>query len=210
MKSIVINGTNLSKSFFRKNYIFRDINFEVKSGEVLGICGPNGSGKSTLLKIIIGLVKQSSGVVEWKIDDKKIDEDSYFDHYGFAAPYLNLYEEFTPLELIAVLNRLRGLKLSSEQSIELLKKFYLAEHKNKAIRNFSSGMKQRMKLLTSLFHSPKVLILDEPSTNLDTKGIELVFSLIEHHKQQGGAVLLASNDESELSLCNNRIYVSKN
>ncbi len=208
MNSVVINGENISKSFFRKNYIFRGLNFSVCNGEVLGICGPNGSGKSTLLKIIIGLMRQSSGKVEWEIEGKKMEESKYFLHYGFASPYLNLYEEFTPLELIAVISRLRGLKFADDESTELLKKFFLAEHRNKPIRNFSSGMKQRMKLLTATIHKPKVLILDEPSTNLDSRGVELALSLIDSHKKDGGAVLLASNDDHELSLCTNKVYVS--
>ncbi len=204
---IEIVGNNISKAFTSNKYILKSISFEGQNKDIIGICGPNGSGKSTLIKIIAGINATTKGSIIWKIDGKQICKDDYFRYFGFVAPYLNIYEEFTPIELIQVVAKIRRIHISSSMINELITKFYLERHSNKFIRNFSSGMKQRMKLLLSVLHNPDVLIYDEPTTNLDDIGINLVNQLIQEQVKNGGLVFLASNNEAELSMCNKKIFV---
>lgn len=210
MNLFSINVSNVSKAFSAKKIIFQNIGFEVKSGEVLGIAGPNGSGKSTLMKIVLGVIRPDSGNVAWSIGDKTISKDEYNQFSGFAAPYLNLYEEFTAVEMIDTISKLRGEIIQKAIINELLRKFLLLEHINKPIRNFSSGMKQRVKLLIASMHNPALLALDEPSSNLDNRGFDIVCQLIEDSKNAGSAIILASNEDKELALCNNIISITNN
>lgn len=205
---IEIIGNNISKSYSSNKYILKNISFEGKNGDIIGICGPNGSGKSTLVKIIAGINSTTKGSIIWKIGSEQIHKEEYFRYFGFVAPYLNIYEEFTPVELIKVVSRIRQESISKSKIDELLELFLLEKHNNKLIRNFSSGMKQRMKLLLSVLHSPVVLIYDEPTTNLDEIGIKLVNQLIEEQVNREGLVFLASNNEEELRFCNKRIFVN--
>jgi len=203
-----IIADKISKSFTGKQYIFRNITFEITNGDVLGVCGPNGSGKSTLLKIISGVMTPTKGRINWQVDNKNIDKVDFYQYFGFVAPYLSIYEEFTPTELIKIVSKIRKIDLKESDLRLILENFYLFEHRNKQIRNFSSGMKQRMKLLLSKLHNPYILIYDEPTTNLDEKGIELVYSIIERQKATSGIVIIASNDERELIWCSKKIFVT--
>ncbi len=204
---IEIIGNNICKAYSSNKYILKNISFEGRIKDIIGICGPNGSGKSTLIKIIAGINSATKGNLIWEIDGKRLNPDEYFRYFGFVAPYLNIYEEFTPVELIKVVTKIRRTQVSNSKIDELLDKFYLEKHFNKPIRNFSSGMKQRMKLLLSVLHSPIVLIYDEPTTNLDEKGINLVNLLIKEQINKNGIVFIASNSETEISLCNKKIFV---
>lgn len=201
MKSVKIELIDISKSFTAKEFLFEGVSFSLGNGDVIGIAGSNGSGKSTLVKIIISLVKPDRGKVIWTDGGLEISKDTLQDYYGFSAPYLNLYEEFTPLEFIKILTGLRGISPSKEEIQKKLSFFLLSEHKNKPIRNFSSGMKQRMKLLCASLGNPSVLILDEPSSNLDLQGIEIVKSMIANHRDSGGCTIIATNEQYELDLC---------
>ncbi len=205
---IEIIGNNIFKAYSSNKYILKNISFEGKNGDIIGICGPNGSGKSTLVKIIAGINSTTKGSLIWEIDGKQLNQDEYFSYFGFVAPYLNIYEEFTPVELIKITSSIRRISVTENKTNELLELFYLEKHYNKYIRNFSSGMKQRMKLLLSVLHSPAVLIYDEPTTNLDDIGIQLVKRLIKEKVDKDGIVFLASNNEEELRLCNKKIFVN--
>lgn len=204
---ISIIAKNISKSFTGKQFVLQNLSFEVTNGDILGVCGPNGSGKSTLLKIIIGVMAATKGEINWVINDQSVSKSDLYYYFGFVAPYLNIYEEFTPIELIRIVSKMRKIDVSERDLKQILEDFYLFEHRNKQIRNFSSGMKQRMKLLLSKLHNPKVLIYDEPTSNLDEKGIELVYSIIENQKASSGIVIIASNDERELIWCNKKVFV---
>ncbi|MGQ9819281.1 MAG: ATP-binding cassette domain-containing protein [Candidatus Kapaibacteriales bacterium] len=203
--SIMIRARNISKSFDGVNYIFNNINFETYPGEIIGILGPNGSGKTTLLKIVAGLTQPSSGIVELFENNKKIREDGRTLLQGFVAPYLNLFEEFTPIELISIISKIRGEKFNSENVGYLLDFFGIRNSMNKIIKGFSSGMKQRMKYIIALHHSPKFLFLDEPFTNLDSEGIDKVIETIARFKNENNIIFIATNDTRERELCTRTI-----
>ncbi|MCX7736390.1 MAG: ABC transporter ATP-binding protein [Candidatus Kapabacteria bacterium] len=202
-------ANSLSKSFYLNKPIFSDISFKLQSTDIFGIAGENGSGKSTLLKILAGVSTPSAGTVNIFIDEKKIDNSNHFEILGFVSPYLSIYEEFTPIEHFYIASKIKGTKQNSSLEIELLKKFKLFNRKNDQIKTFSSGMKQRIKFILAFSSQPKIVFLDEPFTNLDNEGINIVRELIEQHKINNGITIIASNDDREKSLCNEIIELKK-
>lgn len=195
--------SNLSKYFIRKHSIFNNLSLSFSNGDVIAVTGSNGSGKSTLLKVLTGVLSYSSGNIKITSSGKEVGITNIKDDIALVAPYLNLYEEFTPIEHNKVSADLRGIKVDLERFNELLASFKLSPHKNSPIRNFSSGMKQRMKFILAMQSNPTILFLDEPTSNLDLEGIETVNQIIKSHSARGGAVVIATNEEREKALCSN-------
>ncbi|MDX9789720.1 MAG: ABC transporter ATP-binding protein [Candidatus Kapaibacterium sp.] len=208
MTSIKYDIQNLSKYFIRRHYIFKNISFSFTNGDVVAVTGANGSGKSTLLKVLAGVLSYSSGELEIFKSDTKITQQQMMDNVALVAPYLNLYEEFTPLEHYKLSAELRGCKLDLIKFNEHLDMFKLSAHKNSQIRNFSSGMKQRMKFILALQKSPIVLFLDEPTSNLDTEGINTINDIIKRQSQSGACVVIATNEDREKELCSKFVDIS--
>lgn len=203
-----IQAKNVSKSFGAKRVVFAEISFTVESGSITGIVGKNGSGKSTLAKIIAQVIEPSSGVIEFVRDGVVLSKSNSTELIGFAAPYLQLYEEFTIWEHITIDASLRGLKTNEQEAEELLNHFELWARRNEQIKNFSSGLKQRVKLIIAALHQLPILILDEPTTNLDEVGIKQVHTLIQNKKNQEAIILLATNEKSDIALCDSIIDVT--
>lgn len=197
MTTLHVEG--VSKQFNRRP-IFRDVTFSSSDGSVLGITGRNGSGKSTLLKIIAGLLTPTSGKVVWTMDGKRVDGDSLHEYVGYAAPYLNLFEEFSAHENLKHFASIRGMTLTKNEMDALLLRVDLPLDRSDPIRSYSSGMKQRLKLVFAIMHDPAILMLDEPTSNLDVEGDAIVWSIIEEWGRNR-IVLLASNEQSELAYC---------
>lgn len=195
----------LTKSFGRR-LIFKDINYDFISGNIYGFSGSNGSGKSTLIKIAAGVISPTSGKVIHKTDDKIIIEEKLHNHIGFVSPYLVLYDEFTAEENLYHFAKIRGIKFDNERAKYLLDEFNLLNRKDDYVKGFSSGMKQRMKFIFALQHSPHILFLDEPTSNLDTTGKDKVYEIIENEGKEK-LVIVASNEESDLALCSEVLEV---
>ncbi len=191
---------NIRKQFNRR-IIFDNVSFEVTRGEVFGITGRNGSGKSTLLKIIAGLLAPTKGTVTLTRDSNQILPEVTYQSVGYHAPYLQLFEEFSAVENIQFFARIRDIKLDRADIESMLKKVGLPTDRKDAIRGYSSGMKQRMRLIFAILHSPEFLFLDEPTTNLDADGISIVYSIVEEHRNRG-CVVIATNDQSDIERCN--------
>jgi len=197
------------KKVFNRRVVFKDMSFEVRSGQVLSITGPNGSGKSTVSKIICGLLMPTSGEIALTADGKKIDRDEIYRHVGFVAPYLELYGEFTALENLQIEANARGLKWRNNGKLaEILELVGLLNRRNDELRSYSSGMKQRLKYAAALIHDPDVVVLDEPTANLDVAGTEMVFELIEKFRKEK-IVVVATNDEREAALGDVRVVLQK-
>ncbi|OGU59274.1 MAG: hypothetical protein A2X64_01900 [Ignavibacteria bacterium GWF2_33_9] len=195
----------LSKQVGPKETLFTNLNFEAKNSDIVSIVGPNGSGKSTFLKVISGVMKPSKGSIELSIGGEEIKLSEFHKYFGYVAPYLNLYEEFHPLEHIKVISKIRNLKYDEKKALELLEQFNLSRHRFKPIKVFSSGMKQRMRIILSILNHPSILLLDEPFSNLDDKGIEQYKQVIDEIHKQEGLIFIASNDAREISLSNIQI-----
>jgi heme exporter protein A len=186
-----LTGQSLSKAFNRRT-IFRDITFTVADGETLLIAGRNGSGKSTLVKILCGILTPGSGKVE--LDGAgAIDEFSRKDLFGFVAPYLQLYDEFTAMENLHLGAALRGLHGDAQEHAALLRRLALDPTRNDPVHGFSSGMKQRLKYALALAHQPRILVLDEPMSNLDADGTSIVREIMREQRSRG-ILVVATND----------------
>ncbi len=198
--------TNYSISFqdvtklFGRRLIFKNINTKLDSGNIYGFSGRNGSGKSTLIKIAAGLISPTSGKVIHTNSNKTIIPEKLHNYLGFVSPYLVLYDEFNAEENIYHFAKIRGIKYDEERAKFLLNEFDLYSRKNDLLKGYSSGMKQRMKFIFALMHSPKVLFFDEPTSNLDIAGKDKVYEIIENEGKEN-LVIVASNEESDLVLC---------
>ena len=191
---------------FNRDWIFRHFTYEFSAGQSYAIIGPNGSGKSTLLQVLSGGMHLNEGSGEWAIDNKQLASENIYNYISICAPYLEVVEEMT---LIEFLNFHSGFKpfLSSITTEKIISILGLENAVNKQIRNYSSGMRQRVKLAQSIFSDVPVVLLDEPCTNLDTTGVELYKQLIQDHCQKR-MVIVSSNDHHEYEFCNNRINIT--
>jgi ABC-type multidrug transport system ATPase subunit len=202
---MTIQLNNISKRYGFE-WIFKQINFQFQPGERYAIVGPNGSGKSTLLKIISGGLVPTSGKIDYSILHKRIVDDiEVARKISFAAPYISLIEDFTLEEMYAFHASFKKMKVSSAG--EFLDTCQLTPHRNKYIRNFSSGMKQRLKLALAFLSDTETLLLDEPTSNFDTHAIDWYLGMIDQYTS-GRMIIIGSNQEHEYSFCKQRISVA--
>ena len=199
MSKYSVEANELNKTFGRR-LIFNCINFRYDENGVFGISGPNGSGKSTLVKIIAGLISPTKGKIIHKNSGKEIIPEKLHNHIGFVSPYLVLYEEFTAWENLNIFSKIREIKLDKDYAKDLLNRFLLYNRRDDLVKTYSSGMKQRMKFIFALIHQPELLIFDEPTSNLDDEGKNLVYEIIEN-KSKESIIIIASNDKADLDLC---------
>jgi len=181
---------------FGQTLLFKNVSFELHQGDVLAITGWNGSGKSTLLRIVAGLARPSAGQVEMVLNEEPIKKQSRRQFIGMVAPAFSLYEELTGLENMEFFARVRGLPLGRDDCLDTLLRVGLGDHARKIAGDYSSGMKQRLKLAQALLHQPPLLLLDEPGSNLDSRGIKIVEEIITEQRASGVTVI-ASNEERE-------------
>jgi heme exporter protein A len=207
MSSYSIQAQNLSKLFGRR-LIFKDINFNWSENEIYGISGPNGSGKSTLVKIVAGLISASGGKIIHTNSSGEIIPEKLHNHIGFVSPYLVLYEEFSAWENLKILAKIRGIILDEQKVIYYLTQFLLENRKDDLVKTYSSGMKQRLKFIFALMHSPEVLIFDEPTSNLDEEGKKVVYDIV-REEGKSKIVVIASNETKDLELCNEVLLLEK-
>lgn len=190
---------------FNRDWIFRNINYTFSQPETYAILGINGSGKSTLLQILNGSLSPSAGTICFFYQHKNLAVEEVYQHISLAAPYLELIEEFTLTEMInfhfQFKNYLNG--MDRPKIIELLQ---MDSSKNKLIRYFSSGMKQRVKLALAFCADTPLLMLDEPTANLDTQGIDWYLRLIEQFAANRLTVI-CSNQEHEYSFCQHQLNI---
>lgn len=194
INGISITTEGLSKRFNRE-WIFRNLNYRFSSGNTYAITGPNGSGKSTLLQILWGQVPQTSGTLQYMAPPGVIPIEKIAQHIAIATPYMDLIEEFTlreQLDFHFKLKQVRG-KISHAELLDIM---YLTHARDKYIGNFSSGMKQRVKLALAFYTEADLVFFDEPGTNLD----EQAFAWYKRELQKlpaGVLTFIASNNKDE-------------
>ncbi len=181
---------------FQHREIFRNISFELAAGDVLTVTGPNGSGKSTLVKIISGLMRPSEGSVEYFREGHKINSEDHFQYVGFVAPYLQLYSRLTGWENVQFFAKMLGVEKTKNDLLELFARFGLKGREHDVLHTYSSGMLQRMRYVLALMHQPPILILDEPTSNLDVHGVKIVYELIRERVAEQ-IVIIATNEPEE-------------
>ncbi|HBX64817.1 MAG: hypothetical protein CL670_05490 [Balneola sp.] len=184
--------------------MFSDLSFSHSEG-ILGVSGANGSGKSTLLKCLSYLLRPNSGDIIWKKDEQIMNQKEVKAHIGYAAPYINLYAELSVFENLKFLVEAGGIPAKTGELINLLERVQVPHLKDQLFGSLSTGQQQRAKLAASLVRNPKILMLDEPGSNLDEKGHALVSTIVKEASASGALVFLASNDPNEISLCDSVI-----
>jgi ABC-type multidrug transport system ATPase subunit len=189
-----IKSEGLSKRFNRE-WIVKNLSYTFETGNSYAITGPNGSGKSTLLQLLWGQLPQTSGTLQYSIDGKTIPAEEVFKHVAIATPYMELIEEFTLEEQIRFHFKMRRVRdgLTPEA---ILDKLYLAPSRHKQIANFSSGMKQRLKLGLAFYTQADVTFLDEPGTNLDDHAFSWYLDNLKALPPQH-LLIVATNQRSE-------------
>jgi ABC-type multidrug transport system ATPase subunit len=191
---------------FNRDWIFRGIDYNFTSGKIYAVLGPNGSGKSTLLQVLNGSLIPSAGKINYFLDDRPVEIDKVYQQLSLAAPYLELIEEFTMSEMIDFHFKFKMYKAGVDKDV-VMKLLDLQGSKNKLIRYFSSGMKQRLKLALAFCADTPMLMVDEPTSNLDSQGVEWYLSLIQKFAQ-GRLTIICSNQEHEYSFCDERLIIT--
>ncbi len=191
---------------FQRHWIFKDINYSFSTPQAYALLGSNGSGKSTLLRIIAGMQSPSLGKLQYS-NGSPIAPEAIFDYISFCAPGMEIVEELTLREFFdfhfSFKKPLPGFTIDKIIDLTGLKD---AEHK--PIGDYSSGMKQRVKLAQAIFADTPVLLLDEPCTNLDQQGVEQYREWMEEYGQNR-LVIVASNDPREYFFCREQIKVEE-
>ncbi len=190
---------------FNQEWIFKGINYQFSSGGKYAILGPNGSGKSTLLSVILGNLSPSEGIITYK-EEKNIAVEKIYQYVSFAAPYLDLIEEFTLQETIDFHFKFKQLHKDFDEGM-VLELLGLKKSQDKALKHFSSGMKQRTKLVLACCTETPILLLDEPTSNLDKQGVLWYHELIERFTDNR-LVIVGSNQEAEYSFCNHFVQIT--
>lgn len=191
---------------YDQEWIFRHLDYTFLSGKSYAILGPNGSGKSTLIKTLTGSLSASEGKVDYLIDSQKIDIDRVYQHMVIAAPYVELIEEFSLNEMIDFHFKFKTYKSGFDKE-RLLALLALNNTKQKEIKYFSSGMKQRVRLALACCTRSEVVFLDEPTSNLDQQGENWYLSLLEETHVMDSLLIIGSNQEKEYSFCEERIDI---
>ncbi len=220
-RGVGVRLLNVGKRYNRE-WIFRHCSYTFTSGKNYAITGPNGSGKSTLLQVIAGATLHNEGTVDYTLDTGYPMQDANIKHpaskikyqessihsyqnISIAAPYLELIEEMTAKEMLTFHSKFKPL-IQSLSIEEMLNIVGLENAINKQLRYFSSGMKQRLKLAQAFFSNTPVLLLDEPTTNLDADGIALYQNLISNYTKDK-LVIVSSNVKEEYGFCEEVIKI---
>lgn len=196
-----IKLTDIGKRY-NYEWIFRNVHHEFTAVNNYAILGSNGSGKSTLLQLIAGNLIPSQGSISYRKENTEIDVENIYTHISFASPYLELLEEFTLTESIEFHARFKSFHkdLDTQQLLSLMQ---LEKAKDKQLKYFSSGMKQRVRLALAILSDTPLLLLDEPTSNLDKNAISWYQQLIQAYSNNRLIIVASNQLEYEYaSFCN--------
>lgn len=192
---------------FGSEWIFRNLNLNLNPGDKLVVLGGNGSGKSTLLQVISGYVLPNAGKVIFQNGEQNEEQERFKDHLSIATPYLELIEDYTLTELI---DHCRIYKpfIHNLNTKEIIAIAGLAHTEKKHIKNYSSGMKQRVKLTLAVLADCELLLLDEPASNLDKNAVDWYNQLIATYASHKTIVVCSNSVKEEFAFCNRELNVT--
>jgi ABC-type multidrug transport system ATPase subunit len=204
MVNIRLNGVGKR---FEGQWIFRDIDLELKNNEHLAVTGYNGSGKSTFLQLIAAFQTQTTGNIDFTVAGKQILAGDWYKYISCGAPYLDLPDDLTFRENIEFFASFKPIQknLSVDAIAEITQ---LESSVDKRVRHFSSGMKQRLRLALAVLADVPVLLLDEPLSNLDQKGVDWYTNLIKDFAMQKLVVVCSNNQAEEIFFCERSININ--
>lgn len=213
MENIVLNVLNLNKSYNRgKSYTVKDISFSVNSGSIVGLVGKNGAGKSTIIKSITGVIPFELGNITIAGFDVKTYSIEAKKHLGYVPDVCNAFDKMTGMEYLNFVADIFNVSKNErkEKILDFENHFTLGKSMHKLISSYSHGMKQKISLMASLIASPKLWILDEPTTGLDPQTTNLLLKYIKEYAQKGNAVLFSSHNLDIVErVCDKAIIIKK-
>ncbi len=207
----MLKVNHISRSFEKVKAV-NDLSFEIQEGEVFALLGPNGSGKTTTIKMILGMLKPDNGEIYFlnqKIEPQMTD---YKREIGYVPEQAVVYENLTGIEYVTFVGNLYNLP-AEELKVKASKLFSLLEMgnaKEQLIREYSKGMKQKLLLITSMIHNPKLLIFDEPFSGLDANSVSVYKEIIKEQVASGKSVLFCSHILEVVEKIATKIMIIKN
>ncbi len=206
----LVEVKNLKKNYSSKEAV-KDISFNIKENEILGLLGPNGCGKTTTIGMLLGLLKPSGGII--KIDNMDFEKNriEILSKINFISPYIELPKKLTVKQNLIVYGKLYNIKNLDQQIQYLTEKLRLEELLNRITGELSSGQKNRASLAKALINKPKVLFLDEPTASLDPEVGDFIRSFLETYKEENKiSILLASHNMNEVNRLCKSVLMMKN
>lgn len=205
--SVIVAVNNLSKQFDELKAV-DDLSFTVHEGDVYGFLGQNGAGKSTTIRMMLSLIKPTSGQINIFGKDLSTHRHEILKQTGAIIERPDLYIYLSAYDNLAIFAKMSGTKVSHKLIMEQLDMVGLADRSNSKAKTFSQGMKQRLGIAVSLVHNPALLVLDEPTNGLDPQGIADMRNLILRlSRQMGKTVIVSSHLLSEIELIANRMII---
>ncbi len=205
MKEDILKVDQVNKRI-KGRHIIKDVTIRIKKGEVLGFLGPNGAGKSTTLRMIVGLSKPDDGRITIDGHDIQRDYVKAMAQVGCMIEGPDMYNNMTGLQNLEMLN-LMGSRAPRSEVDRLVALVGLENRIGDKLKEYSMGMKQRLGLAAALLHSPKLLVLDEPTNGLDPQGIYEFRQIVEELAASGVAVLISSHLISEVQLMCDQVAI---
>jgi ABC-2 type transport system ATP-binding protein len=208
---IAIEVTNLSKVFnnflFTKEKVLSNLNIQITSNSIFGLIGPNGAGKSTLLKIILDLIKPTSGNIKIFNQDHTIF--NIRNKVGYVPERIILPPNFTPMKILNTFIKLyeKNSVLKLFNSSELLKTIKLTEESHKKINKLSKGMIQKLGIALSLLNDPDLILMDEPMSGLDSEGRIEFKKMLNRFKQEGKTILICSHNLNDIDVLCDKVAI---
>jgi len=201
--NIILNNTGKK---FNTEWIFRNVSFTFGEEQSHAILGRNGSGKSTFLQILAGNMLPTAGTVTYSHNNTPIPAEQIFRHLSLVAPYQELIEEFTLPEMLrfhfSFKNMMPGFTIG-----KIIDMLGFSAHREKPIRQFSSGMKQRVKLIMAILSDTPLLLLDEPTMNLDHAGSEWYLALISEFRKDRLIIVCSNLEQTETGFCTGKLFI---
>ncbi|MES2629430.1 MAG: ATP-binding cassette domain-containing protein [Bacteroidota bacterium] len=190
---------------YNKHWVFRNFTREFTPGDHIAIVGNNGSGKSTLLKILAGFERFSEGTYSVSANGKAVDENQVYRHISICAPYQSLYEDLTLQETFDMHRGFKAMRVKDFAEFSAV--LALENVFNKPLKNYSSGMRQRVKLALAILSDTPMLFLDEPVSNLDARSTEWYRNLVAKHLDKRIVVVASNQNDDELFFCKEHIRI---
>jgi ABC-2 type transport system ATP-binding protein len=203
----ILSVNHLSKRFKELTAV-DDLSFTVNEGDVYGFLGQNGAGKSTTIRMLLSLVKPSSGEINIFGKNLFTHRSEILRQTGAVIEKPDLYKYLSAYQNLNLFAKMSGIKVTRQLIMQQLEMVGLSERANSKVKTFSQGMKQRLGIAVALIHSPRLIILDEPTNGLDPQGIADMRNLIlQLSKEMGKTVLVSSHLLSEIEIIANRILI---
>ncbi|MDY0083797.1 MAG: ABC transporter ATP-binding protein [Ignavibacteriaceae bacterium] len=203
----IIEVNSLTKDF-KKLRAVNNLSLSVYKGDVFGFLGPNGAGKSTTIRMLLSLIRQTSGTINLFGNSLDTDRKNILGKIGAIVEKPDFYGYLTAYKNLEILSRLSGKEITKDQIMQVLELVGLDNRFDSKVKTFSHGMKQRLGLAQSLLHDPELIILDEPTTGLDPQGVKEIRDLIIYlSKEKGKTLFLSSHILHEVELVANRMII---